>query len=204
MNQLYLIRHAPTRLNDPKNERSRGWGQFPPDPEKLAELAPQIAEVLKGKVAKIVASDLPRAALTAKAVAKEIGVPFETTSRLRTWNTGDMTGKSEKEVEPLKKKYINNPDQKPAGGEPFGDFSERWHTELRREMRNNEQNPDKQHALIVHGNMEMSAKPLLEGTAVTDDHYESMNPPGTVLLLTWEDMTKPKITKVFQGEEVHA
>lgn len=198
---LYLIRHAPTRLNTKTNERSRGWGMFPPDPEKLKELAPKIAAVLEGKVTKLMASDLPRAALTAKAVAGELNVPYETSRRLRTWNTGDMTGKAEKEVAPLKKKYIAHPDMKPAGGEPFETFTSRWRSQLRQWMKHNEENPDDNVAVVVHGNMEMSAKPLLTDKPVTDDHYESMNPPGTVLLLEWDDKSNPKITRVMKGEE---
>jgi broad specificity phosphatase PhoE len=199
-NTLYLIRHAPTRLNDPEHERSRGWGMFPPDPEKLKELVPQIAEVLQNEsIRRLVASDLPRAAVTARELGKEMGIPHHVTRQLRTWNTGGMTGKSEKEVVPLKKKYIEHPDLKPPDGEPFEAFEKRWGRALRQFMRHNESHPDDQVALVIHGNMDMSAPAIVLEEKVTAKHYDQMRPPGSISVLRWSKGTEPHIDVVNEG-----
>ena len=193
-NTLYLIRHAPTRLNDPEHERSRGWGMFPPDPERLKELVPQIANTLEHEsIHRLVASDLPRAAITARELAKEMGIPHQVTRQLRTWNTGSMTGKSEKEVGPQKKKYIEHPDLKPPDGEPFERFERRWGGALRQFMKHNEANPEDQIALVIHGNMDMSAPAIVGGEKVTAGHYDKMRPPGSISVLRWSRHTEPHI-----------
>lgn len=193
-NTLYLIRHAPTRLNDPEHERSRGWGMFPPDPEKLKELAPQIATTLENEgISRLVASDLPRAAITARELAEEMRIPYEITRRLRTWNTGSMTGRLEKEVGAKKKKYIKHPDLKPPDGEPFERFERRWASALRQFMKHNETYPNDQVALVIHGNMDMSAPAIVQGEKVTAQHYDKMRPPGSISVLRWSRHTEPHI-----------
>jgi broad specificity phosphatase PhoE len=194
---LYLIRHAPTRLNDPEHERSRGWGMFPPDPEKLKELVPRIAGVLANQgISRLVASDLPRAAITARALAEAMELPHEVTRQLRTWNTGSMTGKTEKEVGPQKKKYIEHPDLKPPDGEPFERFERRWAGALRQFMKHNEAYPNDQVALVIHGNMDMSAPAIVEGEKVTARHYDGMRPPGSISVLRWSRHTEPHIDAI--------
>lgn len=197
--QLYLIRHAPTRLNDPERERSRGWGMFPPDPAQLKELVPQIAKMLQGQgIQRLVASDLPRAAITARELAKEMGISHQVTPRLRTWNTGDMTGKPEKIVGPLKKKYIEHPELKPPEGEPFESFAARWGSALRQFMKHNELHPDDQLALVIHGNMDMSAPAIARGEKVSSADYDMMRPPGSVSLLRWSKHNEPHVQVVSE------
>jgi broad specificity phosphatase PhoE len=200
-NTLYLIRHAPTRLNDPEHERSRGWGMFPPDPEKLRELVPRIASVLENEgIRRLVASDLPRAAITARELAEAMGISHEVTRQLRTWNTGSMTGKPEREVGPEKKKYIEHPDLKPPDGEPFERFERRWAGALRQFMKHNETYPDDQVALVIHGNMDMSAPAIVQGEKVTASHYDKMRPAGSISILRWSRHTEPHIDIV--NEEI--
>ena len=198
-NKLYLIRHAPTRLNDPERERSRGWGMFPPDPEKLKELVPHIAGTLRGQgIHRLVASDLPRAAITARVLAKEMGVSHQMTPRLRTWNTGDMTGKPEKVVGPLKKRYIEHPELKPPQGEPFESFATRWGSALRHFMRHNQMHANDQVALVIHGNMDMSAPAIARGEKVSTADYDRMRPPGAVSVLRWGKRMEPHVEVVSE------
>src|SRR5262245_15478222 len=112
---LLMGRHAPTRLNEggAEKERSRGWGSFPPDPEVLPEVVKSMADGIRESgipVHRIASSDLPRAAITARELGKELDIPSHSSRQLRTWNTGDMTGETEAKVKPLKKKYIQNPE----------------------------------------------------------------------------------------------
>lgn len=198
---LLMGRHAPTRLNEggAEKERSRGWGSFPPDPDVLPEVISSMAEGIRKSgipVHRIASSDLPRAAITAKELGKELDVPVHPTRQLRTWNTGDMTGKTEAEVAPLKKKYIKNPEEKPAGGESFGNFEQRWGSALRSMMKHNEENPDDQVAAIIHGNMDWTAPHVANGEDVDADNYDKMRPPGALSVLKWSDTSAPRIEEV--------
>jgi broad specificity phosphatase PhoE len=175
---------------------------FPPDADKLKELVPQIASVLENAgINRLVASDLPRAAVTARALADAIGIPHEVTRQLRTWNTGSMTGRPEREVGPLKKKYIEHSDLKPPDGEPFERFERRWAGALRQFMRHNEAHPNDQVALVIHGNMDMSAPAIIQGEKVTARHYDSMRPPGSISVLRWSRHTEPHIDAIQRGDK---
>lgn len=191
-----MIRHIPTKLNEggPEHERSRGWGNFPPDPEQLKILIPKIAATLKDKsIHRLVSSDLPRAALSAKALSEEMGIPYHPTSDLRTWNTGDLNGKLEEDVKHTKIAAIKHPDLPIPGGEPFSKFTDRWGTALNKLMDHNEQNPDDQVAAVIHGNMDMSADSVSRDEPVTPEHYEKMRPPGAISVLKWSKTQSPKV-----------
>lgn len=193
---LYMVRHIPTKLNEGGKtaERSRGWGPFPPDPEQLKKLAPDIANELSDKnIARIVSSDLPRAAISAKAIGSILGIPVHTTPQLRTWNTGDMNGKSEDEVKPKKLALIKHSNIPAPGGESFDNFTSRWGQSLRVLMKHNEQNPDDQIAAVIHGNMDMSADSISRGEPVTAEHYEKMRPPGAISVLKWSANKPPQV-----------
>ncbi len=73
---------------------------------------------------------------------------------------------------PQKKKYIEHPDLKPPDGEPFERFERRWGGALRQFMKHNEANPEDQIALVIHGNMDMSAPAIVGGEKVTAGHYD--------------------------------
>jgi len=198
---LLMARHAPTRLNEggAEKERSRGWGTFPPDPEVLPKIVSSMADGIRKSgipVHRIASSDLPRAAITARELGKELDIPAQASRQLRTWNTGDMTGETEAKVKPLKKKYISNPEEKPMGGEPFASFERRWGNALRTFMRHNEQNPDDQIALVIHGNMDWSAPHVAKGEDVDVDNYDKMRPPGALSVLRWSDASAPRIEDV--------
>ena len=193
---LYMIRHVPTKLNEggSNHERSRGWGPYPPDPKMLKELAPKIADKLKDKnISRLVSSDLPRASISAKAIADELGITSHPTKALRTWNTGNLNGKLEEEVKELKKNLIKHPDISAPEGEPFGEFEKRWGAALKKLMTHNEENPDDQLAAVIHGNMDMSAHAIARGEDVTPEHYEKMRPPGAISVLSWSDEDDPEV-----------
>jgi broad specificity phosphatase PhoE len=182
---LPLVRHVPTKLNKGEGgvEKSRGWLSTPPDPEELEKMAPQIAEKLREfNVKKLVSSDLPRASITAKHIARIMDVPHESTPELRTWDVGNMAGKPEKTNLPLKKQYIEEADLAPPGGEPFQQFHSRWKGQLHRYMDWNEAHPDRRVALVVHGNMVMTARSILDGDKVNDKDWD-MDKPGSVALV---------------------
>ncbi len=186
---LPLVRHVATRWNEggTGKERSRGWADVPPDPEQLKKLGPGIvAELQQLGVKRLLSSDLPRAAKTAEWLGKEMDVPVEATRRLRTWDTGDMAGKLERETIPQRKKYMKYPDTKPPGGEPFEDFLARVEPELRNWLRHNEHHPDAPAAIVVHGHMVLAAPAVLNGGEVEPEELDRLDrdfPPGSVILV---------------------
>ncbi len=186
---LPLVRHVPTRWNEggTGKERSRGWADVPPNPQQLKKLGPGIVTQLQQLgVKRLLSSDLPRAAKTAEWLGQEMDVPVELTRRLRTWDTGDMAGKLERETIPQRKKYMKYPDTKPPGGEPFEDFLARVEPELRRWLRHNEQHPDEPAAIVVHGHMVLAAPAVLNGGEVEPEELDRLDrdfPPGSVILV---------------------
>ena len=105
----------------------------------------------------------------------------------------------EKEVGPLKKRYIEHPELKPPDGEPFETFEKRWGGALRQFMRHNEAHPDDQVALVIHGNMDMSAPAIVLGEKVTARHYDKMRPPGSISVLRWSKDSEPHIDVINEG-----
>ncbi len=186
---LPLVRHVPTRFNagGTGKERSRGWLTVPPDQEQLQQMSPRIAaQLARLNVGHLVSSDLPRAAVTAKWLGKQLGIPVETTRQLRTWNTGDLAGKLETETLPQRKKFISYPDTKPPGGEPFEEFLARVGPALRRWARYNDEHADAPAAVVVHGHMALAAPAVFTGEDVDPDELDKLDelyPPGSVLLL---------------------
>jgi broad specificity phosphatase PhoE len=183
---LPVVRHIPTKLN--AQGISRSWLRVPPDPEKLEELGPGIADKLKELgVAKIRSSDLPRAAKTAQWLGDKLNIPVETTPDLRTWKTGsEVEGKKEAETIPIRKKYIKYPEEKPRGGEQFQEFVDRNVPEIKEAVEHNQKNPDAPMALMLHGHHMMAIEEMYSGKDVDPAKLDKLDkdfPPGSVSLL---------------------
>jgi 2,3-bisphosphoglycerate-dependent phosphoglycerate mutase len=91
IHRIYLIRHGETALN------ANRIFQLPATPlsERGLEQARRLGERLRSaKLARILASDLTRAAMTAEAVHAATGAPLEFDSELRERNFGDLRGRS--------------------------------------------------------------------------------------------------------------
>ncbi len=181
-----LVRHVPTKLN--AQGISRSWLRVPPDPEKLEELGPGIAETLKKlNVNELRSSDLPRAARTADWLGEKLGVPVEKTYNLRTWDTGNrVAGKKESETIPIRKQYIRNSEIAPAGGESFENAIERNKPEFKEAQRYNAKHADAPRALVVHGHHMMFAEQIFSGKPKNANELDSLDddfPPGSVMLL---------------------
>jgi probable phosphoglycerate mutase len=91
MHRIYLIRHGETALN------ASSTLQLPATPlsERGLEQARRLGERLRSaKLARILASDLTRAAMTAEAVHAATGAPLEFDDELRERDFGDLRGRS--------------------------------------------------------------------------------------------------------------
>lgn len=124
------MRHLPTAHNstDPSKERIRGWGNQGVSPDGKAMVPDAVASLRAHPPSVIFTSDLPRAQETAELLAKELGnVPVVPAHELRTWNVGDITGKSVQEAKPQLDALQHTQRTKPApNGESYQDFYERW------------------------------------------------------------------------------
>lgn len=120
---LVVIRHGETKYND--QDLERGWSDVPLTPEGREE-ATKLGDNLKDQPDVLVSSDLKRAEDTANIISKQSGVPLaETNPSLRTWNIGDWEGKPCSEIDPIRQKYVINPDLVPPNGESFNQFKTR-------------------------------------------------------------------------------
>ena len=186
---LPVARHAATAYNvgGSRQERSRGHSDVPADPAQLEAQGPEIAAEFKRQgVTRIISSDLPRAADTAKFVGEQMDVPVELRRQLRTWDTGEMSGKLEKETLPVRKKYIRFSDMRPKGGEEFDAFFDRFSSELNKWVRHNIAHPDHPVGLILHGHEVMSLEQAISGGEVKPEQLDTLDelyPPGSVILL---------------------
>jgi 2,3-bisphosphoglycerate-dependent phosphoglycerate mutase len=90
IHRIYLIRHGETALNANRTL------QLPSTPlsERGLDQARRLGERLhSAKLARILASDLARAAMTAEAVRAATGAPLEFDQELRERNFGDLRGR---------------------------------------------------------------------------------------------------------------
>lgn len=123
--KIFICRHGDTTSNSEK--KSRGW-EMEGLNEHGKEEAEKLGELLKNKrIDVIISSDLPRAVETAKIVSRVTKIPFKGISpQLRTWNIGQLTGKSLKDTQREQDDYAEHkPDEKIADGESFNTFKER-------------------------------------------------------------------------------
>ena len=142
---ILLIRHGETRGN-----RDRIL-QVPETPlnEQGLEQASKLARRLSGHpVARILASDLARAHMTAQAISEETGLPVESEVLLQERNFGDLRGRyyADLDEDPF------GPIYSPPGGESWSEFHARvdqaWDF-VRREAE--AMNPSQDLAVVTHG-----------------------------------------------------
>jgi probable phosphoglycerate mutase len=119
-------RHGETALDqEGSNETVAGWTDEPLD-ERGKASAQKLAENIKEqKPTVIVSSDLARAKQTADIVGKQLGIPVKTDEHFRPQHVPETEGKKIGEAKPIWKKFEDNPDLKPEGGESWNEFAER-------------------------------------------------------------------------------
>ena len=146
---VYLVRHGETALNVGK-EKLRGWADVPLNRngrEQAKKVAAQLAD--KG-IKKIYSSDLSRAMVTAKAIAKAAKTgPIIPVKGLRPWDVGKYTGKETKTAVPALEKYVEKPSKKVPGGESLNSFTGRFDAKLKSAMDEAEKT-GKPIALVAH------------------------------------------------------
>jgi probable phosphoglycerate mutase len=118
MHPIYLIRHGETALNANRTLQPPAT----PLSERGIAQAQRLAERLRpARIARILASDLARAAMTAEAVRAATGAPLEFDADLHERNFGDLRGRTYESLglDPFAEGYA------PPGGESWEAFHER-------------------------------------------------------------------------------
>lgn len=129
--KTFVVRHGSTEMNstDPDKDLIRGHINVPLDAKgkkEAQDTGKQIAA--EGGVQHIITSDLDRTVDTAKAIQEHNpGSIITEDPGLRPWNFGPtIEGKPTSEMLPRIRKLTENPDQRPAGGETFNEFKDRF------------------------------------------------------------------------------
>lgn len=154
MRTVYQARHGDTMDNaaTPGPELERSW-----EPEGLADVGRKEARRAGVKLAAkgikvLVSSDLPRAKQSAKIMADVIGIEPEFVSQLRTWNTGDLSGKLKADVEGEIARLVRyTPDRIIHGGESFDQFRRRVFAALSDILATHTVDPV---AIVIHARIE--------------------------------------------------
>lgn len=96
MTRLLLVRHAESEWN----AQGRWQGQADPDLSERGRAQARVAAAgLRGKVERIVSSDLRRAAITADIIGESLSLPVERVRELREVDVGEWSGLTSAEIE---------------------------------------------------------------------------------------------------------
>lgn len=151
--RLILLRHGQTTYN----ATSRMQGQLDTElSEEGRQQARNIAPVLTEMgVAKIVASDLSRAAVTAQIVAEHLELPVAYDARLRETHLGQWQGKTHAEVDgadgSVRAHWRNTPTWAPPEGESRIDVAQRARPVVDELMEHFDEWDDAAVLLVAHG-----------------------------------------------------
>ncbi len=180
---LYLLRHAPTALNEKSDERARGWSPAPIDPKRgprIAEAAFQ--ELASRRIQLIVTSDIQRALDTARIGARKLGVPVYPTELLRPWNIGELEGQPSAAVAPVLLFHRENPEDAPSGGESFAAFCARAMHAIRDLVLTAAAPPYPRMAVVTHKSVLLLVRPTIEGVPPDPKDREAPDPGRIVTL----------------------
>jgi broad specificity phosphatase PhoE len=124
---LVLMRHGKTLANDPKNPKVRGWMDSPLSPEGKIDVQVEAQKLRFFNFKAIISSDFMRDIQTAHLVGDALKLSPEVDYNVRTWDTGNYSGKPEGEVNQAIGEIYKKPWLKPPGSsESFDEFSRRW------------------------------------------------------------------------------
>lgn len=126
--KIIMIRHGATDLNDPSDERLRGWKDVPLSTEGIRQAHSVANDLENVPIDALFSSDLSRAMKTAEIVGKPHGMKPTADRDLRPWDQGEMTGKSVNTYVPVMMDYIRNKrgERMPGSSESFDEFKARF------------------------------------------------------------------------------
>jgi broad specificity phosphatase PhoE len=128
---FFVVRHGATEMNGESGDspdRIRGHIDVPLSKEGRNEAKEDASLLANQGIEVVYSSDLDRASDTAAVIAKSAGVDGVTELYdLRPWKMGpEIEGKETTKVLPKIKKFVENEDEIPKGGESFAQFKHRF------------------------------------------------------------------------------
>lgn len=181
---IYLIRHGNTALNDPKDERLRGWSDVPLNGEGLDHAAKSAERLREFGVRHLLASDLQRAMMTAYVIGERCSLTPKPTRGLRPWNLGDFTEKPLKEIITDLNYYQEFVNIRVPGGESYAEFYRRWEDTIDRIMTLAMAHPDEPLAAVTHSRNLLSLPSILGNTGMGDVPVKGGPEPAQIVKLT--------------------
>lgn len=184
--QIYLVRHATTELNDPDNEKVRGYTDVPIDTRGV--MAVEItAKFLRKQQAseeapnkRILTSPLQRAVMTSEIIASAIGSKIVPNRGLLPWDVGELSGEPIKTVAKDLNYYQEYPDIEVPKGESYRTFYDRWSDCLQRMLDFAERHPDEVVIGVVHSRNLLALPSILEGKSIGDVPVKGGPEPASV------------------------
>lgn len=174
---LILCRHGATAANDAEEPKVRGWDNLPLDDSGIlgTQLLGHKLKSMNPK--KIIHSDFMRDGQTANIIANIVATnDLESDWDLRTWDVGQFSGKTLKDVNPAIEYLYKNPWLAPPGSsETFNEFSARFTKALDKYITLATIDDFRPVVLVSHGKNIALAKTYVDG----GNAWESVMPkPG--------------------------
>lgn len=185
MTTVLLVRHAETALNDPNDEKLRGFSDVPIDREGV-EKTKQVGKWLAASgypIRNVIYSPLQRAAMTASIISEATSAKIRPNRELLPWDLGSYSEKSLKEVLPKMKKLQQFVDIKAPEGESYSEFFARWSDGLNKMLDYAEAHPDETLVGVVHSRNLLALDTILNNGEIGSVPAKGGPPPSSVTLL---------------------
>lgn len=203
---LVVFRHGSTALNEPGEERVRGWSAVELSEEGKATIrrsAETAAKHLDFK--EIHYSDLKRTTQSAKIIHEYFPKAKLVPSKaLRTWDTGYVEGKLVEDVIPVLKFYFEHPKECIPDGEPYQHFYNRFEAKISQALKYLRKHPGEALAYVVHSYGVCALEHTICGGCTKIDNKCSVPPGMPVIVELPEDGSYKMIIPVKSKTEQKA
>lgn len=182
---VLIVRHGITEMNDPANERVRGYSDVPLSFEgKMGVL--ETGNFLfeqKFNIAHMISSPLQRAMMTASLISAG-NAEIKPDNRLLPWNLGRLMGQPVKEVAEEMNYLQAYPMIKAPEGESYQDFYTRWSEGLDSLKKFAEAHPDEAVVGVVHSRNLLALPSILGNKDIGDVPIKGGPAPASVTAVT--------------------
>lgn len=203
MPEVLLVRHGRTELNDPSNEKIRGYSDVPISfiGKQGVEAAAEFIAKQKFPVKRILASPLQRGMMTASLIAEKTGSRVIPNQGLLPWSLGALTGQPIKEVAP-KMDYLQEfPDIKSPEGESYKSFYTRWADALDLMLYYATKHPDETLIGVVHSRNLLALPSILGSRQIGDVPVKGGPGPESVTRVHMDDKGDWKFEVIWDKGE---
>jgi broad specificity phosphatase PhoE len=189
MPEILLVRHGRTELNDPSNEKIRGYSDVPISYEGkrgTLEAAEFIAKQ-KFPIQRILSTPLQRGIMTASLIAEKINAKVIPNQGLLPWNLGHLTGKPVSEAAKVMDYLQEFFDIKAPEGESYRSFYTRWAETIDLMLFYAEQHPDETLVAVVHSRNLLALPSILGDRQIGDVPVKGGPGPESITRISHDD-----------------